>query len=96
MKNIPILEEARALADMGIIPAGAYNNKSYLNSKVEAKVPHKDEIILYDAQTSGGLLIAVSQKDAPKLLQHLKDEGLEYSSIIAEIMPLGEKPLTYT
>lgn len=95
MKNIPILDEARALADMGIIPAGAYNNKSYLSSKVHAKVPHKDEIILYDAQTSGGLLIAVSQSDAPKLLKHLLDEGLTYSSIIAEILPLGEKPLLY-
>lgn len=95
MKNIPILEEARAMADMGIIPAGAYNNKSYLSSKVEVKVPHKDEIILYDAQTSGGLLIAVSQNDAPKLLQHLLDEGLTYSSIIAEILPLGEKTLLY-
>jgi len=95
MKNIPILDEARALADMGIIPAGAYNNKSYLSSKVHAKVPHKDEIILYDAQTSGGLLIAVSQDDAPKLLKHLLDEGLTYSSIIAEILPLGEKTLLY-
>jgi len=80
---------------MGIIPAGAYNNKSYLSSKVEAKVPHKDEIILYDAQTSGGLLMAVSQNDAPKLLQHLHDEGLLYSAIIGEILPLGEKPLRY-
>lgn len=95
MKTIPILDEARALADMGIIPAGAYNNKSYLSSKVHAKVPHKDEIILYDAQTSGGLLIAVSQNDAPKLLKHLLDEGLTYSSIIAEILPLGEKTLLY-
>ena len=95
IQNIPILDEARALADMGIIPAGAYNNKSYVSSKVHAKVPHKDEIILYDAQTSGGLLIAVSQNDAPKLLKHLLDEGLTYSSIIAEILPLGEKTLVY-
>jgi len=95
MKNIPILDEARAMADMGIIPAGAYTNKSYLSSKVHAKVPHKDEIILYDAQTSGGLLMAVSQNDAPKLLKHLQDEGLTYSAIIAEILPLGEKPLLY-
>jgi len=95
IKNIPILDEARALADMGIIPAGAYNNKSYVSPKVYAKVPHKDEIILYDAQTSGGLLIAVSQSDAPKLLKHLLDEGLTYSAIIADILPLGEKPLLY-
>ena len=95
LKNIPILDEARVMADMGIIPAGAYNNKSYLSPNVDVKVAHNDEIILYDAQTSGGLLIAVSQNDAPKLLQHLRDEGLSYSAIIADIRPLGEKPLLY-
>jgi len=93
--NIPILDEARAMADMGIIPAGAYSNKAYLSDKVEVKVQNKDEIMLYDAQTSGGLLIAVSQNDAQKLLKHLKDEGLHYSAIIAEVLPLGEKPLYY-
>lgn len=95
IKNIPILHEARAMADMGIIPAGAYTNKAYLSDKVETNIPHNDEIMLYDAQTSGGLLIAVSQDDAPKLLEHLKSEGLTYSSIIAEILPLGAKPLRY-
>lgn len=91
--NIPILEEARAMADMGIIPAGAYSNKAYLSDKVEVKVQSKDEIMLYDAQTSGGLLIAVSQKDAPKLVEHLISEGCVYSAIIAEVLPLGKKPI---
>lgn len=95
IKNIPILNEARAMADMGIIPAGAYTNKAYLSDKVEAKNPHKDEIILYDAQTSGGLLIAVSQDDAIKLVTHLRNEGLAYSTIIGEILPLGAKSLLY-
>ena len=93
MSAIPMLEEAKNMADMGIIPAGAYQNKAYISSHVEAKTTHKDEIMLYDAQTSGGLLIAVSQKDAPKLLKHLHSEGLEYSTIVAEVLPLGHKPL---
>lgn len=95
LKEIPILEEAKAMADMGIIPAGAYNNKAYVSMYVDAKVPYKDEILLYDAQTSGGLLMAVSQKDAPKLLQELLDEGLSYSAIIAEVFEKEEKPLFY-
>ena len=95
MANIPILEEARLMADMGIIPAGAYTNKSYVSTKVATTSSHKDEILLYDAQTSGGLLLSVSQNDAPKLLSHLRNEGLEYSAIIATVEPLGEKPLRY-
>lgn len=95
MQNIPILEEAKALANMGIIPAGAYSNKAYLSDKVEVKMTHQDEIMLYDAQTSGGLLIAVSPKDALKLVQHLHNEGLTYSGIIAEVLPFVGKPLRY-
>ena len=90
---IPIVEEARIMASMGIIPAGAYANKFYISAHVEATKAHEDEIILYDAQTSGGLLIAVSQKDAPKLLEHLHSEGLVYSRIIAEILPRGTASL---
>lgn len=92
---IPVLEEARAMASMGIIPAGAYNNKAYVSAHVFAKNPHEDEILFYDAQTSGGLLIAVSEKDAPKLLMHLHNEGLSDSAIIASVEALQEKPLIY-
>lgn len=92
-KTIPILEEAKELADMGIIPAGTYNNKAYIGDKVKVLNSYKDEIFAYDAQTSGGLLISVSQKDAPVLLARLQNEGYEYSAIIAHVKRLEEKSL---
>lgn len=92
-KAIPILKEAYDLADMGIVPAGTYNNMTHVKDKVKVKTEYKDEIFFYDAQTSGGLLIAVSQNDARALLQRLKDEGFEYSAIIAEICEKKERPL---
>ena len=84
-KNIPILEESFEMADMGIIPAGTYNNKSYLKDKVTFKAHLKDDILLFDAQTSGGLLISVGQKDANKMLDELKNNGYEDSAVVAEI-----------
>jgi selenide,water dikinase len=78
---------------MGIIPAGTYNNKEFLALHVEAKKEFKNEIFFYDAQTSGGLLMAVSQKDAPLFLKRLKEEGCEYSSIIASVKAKEEKSL---
>jgi len=90
---IPILDEAIDLANMGIIPAGTYNNKEYISLHVEAKKEHKNEIFFYDAQTSGGLLIAVSQKDAPLLLDRLKCEGYEYSTIVADVKKYNGKSL---
>ncbi len=92
-KTIPILEEAKELADMGIIPVGTYNNRAYIGDKVKVLNSYKDEIFAYDAQTSGGLLISVSQKDAPVLLARLQNEGYEYSAIIAHVKRLEEKSL---
>jgi len=81
--EIPLFKEAIDLADMGIIPAGTYANKSYLADKV--KFVCEEDILLFDAQTSGGLLIAVSQNDADKLLQMLISEGYDSSAIIGEV-----------
>jgi len=91
--SIPILEEAKDLAAMGIIPAGTYNNKEYLDLHVDVKKEFNDEIFFYDAQTSGGLLIAVSQNDAPKLLARLKDIGYEFSAIVANVKKFNKKSL---
>lgn len=95
MAKIPIIQEARDMAMMGIIPEGAYTNKTSLKDKVRAKNAHVDEILLFDAQTSGGLLMAVSQKDASRLLAHLKNEGLEDSAIIADILAFDQVALSY-
>jgi len=84
--QIPILEEAKELSFMGIIPAGTYNNKEYLESKTLFK-NDADDIIFFDAQTSGGLLMSVDVKDANSLLKELQDAGYEYSSIIGEVLP---------
>jgi len=90
---IPLLDEAIELANMGIIPGGTYNNKDYLTLHVDAKKEHKNEILFYDAQTSGGLLMAVNQKDASRLVKRLKNIGYEYSAIVAEVKEYSGKSL---
>ena len=92
--NVPIIDGALEMADMGIIPAGTYNNKSYLNDKINFLSEDEKDILLFDAQTSGGLLIAVSQNDANKLVNVLKENGYERSSIVAEVVPRDEYPIT--
>lgn len=91
--SIPIMSEAIELANMGIIPAGTYNNMDYIRDKVDLKREIKDDILFYDAQTSGGLLIAVSQDHAEKLLLRLKDVGYGYSAIIADVQSFCGKSL---
>lgn len=76
--------EAYELAQMGLIPAGAYRNRDFAQAhvQVQAQMPLAMEDILYDPQTSGGLLLAVAEKDAPELFARLQ-------SVLPEVAQIG-------
>lgn len=72
--SIPFHKEALDMAAMGFITAGAYRNRDFAAGRVSADGIDKGMMdVLYDPQTSGGLLIAVSEKDAVLLERSLKD-----------------------
>lgn len=83
---MPLLPQARDMASMGIIPAGAYANRQYLEPKLLADptLPLDLLDVLYDPQTSGGLLISLPEKDAIRLLSMLKDE-LPCAELVGEV-----------
>ena len=93
-EKVPFLKEAINQASMGIIPAGSYNNQLFLEGKVkfEKELSFEEQMILFDAQTSGGLLISVSQEKANKLLQQMQNEGIN-ASIIANVKEFKDYPL---
>ena len=91
--SLPIVPEAREMAAMGIIPAGSYSNHAWLNPKTEWVKGYEDEMLFYDAQTSGGLLMAVASSDAGAFIDRLLDEGYEYASVIGEVHSFGGQPL---
>lgn len=72
--SIPVLSGAEDFAKMGIIPAGAYRNRQYLEGKYifHDRVEEYKKDILFDPQTSGGLLFTVRENEADRLLQELK------------------------
>lgn len=82
--EILFFDNALEFANKGIVPGGSYNNKKALESVVK-NTTSKSDIICYDAQTSGGLLIALNEKDANSLLLDLRNEGID-ASIIAEVI----------
>ena len=70
---ISFLSGVRELAEMGILPAGMYRNRSFAEAMVDAgDVPLAVQDLLYDPQTSGGLLIAVDARDAEAMYEELK------------------------
>ncbi|MCD8036339.1 MAG: selenide, water dikinase SelD [Clostridiales bacterium] len=71
--NIDFILEAKEMAKMGILPEGLYRNRSFAEAFVDGgNVELALQDMLYDPQTSGGLLIAVSADDADNMLAEMK------------------------
>ncbi len=76
--RVPVIKEALDLARMGIIPEGDYENLRFCEKKVRVSpgVPEERLTLLYDAQTSGGLLVSVSPEKARDFFTKLLEKGV--------------------
>ena len=85
---VPFFPEAKELATMGLIPAGTYRNKDFRTHMIEVTDGVSDDmlLLLFDAQTSGGLLISVPEPKAPALLEQMHQEGISEAAIIGEVV----------
>ncbi len=93
--KVPVLEGAIEMAKMGIIPGGMYRNKQYISKDVDIKsVECYMEDILYDPQTSGGLLISVKSDLAEELIKDMKNNGSIEAKIIGSVKQKSEKYIT--
>lgn len=86
--TVPLYPEALEWAAMGLIPTGAYNNRNFRGAFVDfgTKVDQRIQDVLFDPQTSGGLLIAVPAKEAESLVEALKANGIESAAIVGEVI----------
>lgn len=95
-KALPLMSGARAMAEMGIIPAGAYRNLDYVKPHLQVG-PEAVQALLdlaCDPQTSGGLLIALPPEDARDLLDRLAPFA-PWSAIVGRVEPPGEKTIVF-
>ncbi len=88
MGSLPLLPGIGEMADMGLIPAGAYRNKEHSGSKVinESKMGIFAEDLIFDPQTSGGLLIAIPAEHEEELLRQLHAGGFNWSVKIGKFV----------
>ena len=85
---IPVFSEAIEFAKQGMIPAGLHRNRDFYSPDVQivSDIPLYIQDILYDPQTSGGLLICVATGKADRLLNKLKQAGIKEAAIIGEVV----------
>jgi selenide,water dikinase len=80
---VPVLPECLALARSGFVPAAAYGNRNSFESQTEIDnaVPLELSDLLFDPQTSGGLLLAVAKEQVETCQQRLKQVGVNAAAI---------------
>ena len=91
--SIPILDGALEYASEGLIPGGLYRNKNYAGSNcaVSKNVNQERADIMFDPQTSGGLLISLPKNEAELMVKEMHSLGITHASIIGEVKALDRR-----
>ena len=92
LSRVPVLKEAWEFARMGLVPGGTCRNLSSLEGVVawDGSIPDEAKSVLADAQTSGGLLMAVPRGKSQRLLAALHAAGVADAAIIGEVLAGAE------
>jgi len=93
INDIPVIDGLDKYISSGMIPGGTLKNKEIYSCSVEKNpdITSEQEIILYDAQTSGGLLLSVGPEQAEKAKELLFQQGFTSSQIIGKIIKVSSE-----
>lgn len=81
VSQVPVLGGAREALARGFRPSGTMRNVDTFRSRVSLSVPESEFTLMCDAQTSGGLLIAIGPDRAPALIRAFEQSGLFYANV---------------
>ena len=92
--SLPLFSRVEEFAKIGLIPPGTQRNRGFYEENVifSKEVPDWKQWVMFDAQTSGGLMLSAPTQKAERLLTRLHEEGIEKASIVGEVVdyPQGE------
>jgi len=95
MDRVPLIDGTYNLAEQGCIPGAAFRNLDYTERETvfAEGLDYNLRMIAHDAQTSGGLLMAVAPERAEDMLNALHAAGHREAAVIGEVLKRGEAPL---
>ncbi len=85
--KVPLLSGAYELTDLGCIPGASFRNYSYVKEQIRVSdsIDYNLKMLMFDAQTSGGILMSAKKEVATNLLSTLKQQGVS-ASIVGEVV----------
>ena len=93
---LPLIPDAVKYADEYLLTAAGQRNRNRMSAYADVTaLPFAIQELLFDPQTSGGLLLAVSPGEAETLTTRIREAGDEHAAIIGEIAPKSEKTVMF-
>jgi len=83
---VPLLPRVGEYCKQGLVPGGTRRNREFRSDMIEARVSDEMVLILFDAQTSGGLLISLPPADGQALVKKMHHEGIEDAAIVGRVV----------
>lgn len=95
MARVPFLSQARRLAAEGVAPGGSKGNARNLRTRTDVApgVGDADFLLVCDAQTSGGLLVALPEAEAERYAARCRELGAPAGAVIGRVLEKGAAPL---
>jgi selenide,water dikinase len=89
--RVPVLSWAREYANMGLVPAGSHANRRFCEKHltIDPQVSQVEVDLLSDAQTSGGLFVAVAPSHGEELMKRLRERRVTEAAVIGEVAETG-------
>lgn len=96
LDNVPVLAAAREYVHAGVAPGGTHANWRFLANWVTfgESIEKAEQLLVCDAQTSGGLLICLPAEQADALVSDLHRAGVGSATLVGEIVEPGEGRIT--
>ncbi|MGE5414209.1 MAG: selenide, water dikinase SelD [Syntrophomonadaceae bacterium] len=95
MAKVPFLSQARRLASEGVAPGGSRGNARNLRARTEVGtgVTDEDFLLVCDAQTSGGLLVALPEDEADRYAARCRELGSPAGAVVGRVHEGGAAAL---
>lgn len=92
---VPLFPGVLELAGRGLLSGGAVRNRPYAGPHVRLERPLSKvlEDLLYDSETSGGLLVSLERPLAERFVARLHEKGHRHTALVGEVLPRGAHPL---